>query len=266
MYIYTYVYIYIHAYITFIRILVYIIINHQTYSGIHIAIWCTPVQWANCMLSARHPAIPQRQDINEDNVGYYNAGRHLFKTSWFEFEERGRTSKSSNWNGCLVLFNAICRMSVKSCVIMKKDQSLPHLAPWGMRAARARCGGPDCALIVNPMHHRTVEQLLARDLGDGCQIVMWTFGCSFSSRGLWNTLDFRMLCDTTPNMSFSQRAKPWQRKIKPNWPTSFCCVFVPCFLLGSTSTSHTTRASTVQTWRASWSLAWGMVMRPALFQ
>lgn len=41
------------------------------------------------------------EDINEDNIGYYNAG---------------------------------------------------------MRAARARCGGPDCALIVNPMHHRTVEQ------------------------------------------------------------------------------------------------------------
>jgi len=28
----------------------------------------------------------------------------------------------------------------------------------GMYAAKKRCGGPECCLIVNPMHHRTVEQ------------------------------------------------------------------------------------------------------------
>jgi hypothetical protein len=41
-------------------------IDYQTYSEIQV-------------VSA--PAIPQRQDINEDNIGYYNAGRHVFKTS-----------------------------------------------------------------------------------------------------------------------------------------------------------------------------------------
>ena len=33
----------------------------------------------------------------------------------------------------------------------------------GMRAAQGRCGDANCALIVNPMHHRTVEQSLGSD-------------------------------------------------------------------------------------------------------
>ena len=107
------------------------------------------------------------------------------------------------------------------------------LSPWGMRAARARCGGPDCALIVNPMHHRTVEQLLARDLGDGYQIVTWTFGCSFSCRCLWNSLDFRMLCDTTPNMSFSlanpREPSPGKERSNPTRRTSQCVLIFVVF-------------------------------------
>lgn len=41
----------------------------------------------------------------------------------------------------------------------------------GMRAALRHCSDTNCALIVNPMHHRTVEQLLGglRHVGLGNQ-------------------------------------------------------------------------------------------------
>ena len=63
----------------------------------------------------------------------------------------------------------------------------------GMYAAKKRCGGPECCLIVNPMHHRTVEQF---------HIHFFRYQ---GSRSVMNSHLFAHLYEKTPTFPAPQR-------------------------------------------------------------